>query len=147
MSQQVMTPTTDLNSPMTLIPNFTSNEFTTDEQLSLISRIAVASIGSQGTVGGLIITGIVIEYFHQISLLIIISNYFHSCSRQSAGVFLLLLVEFTCQCTLMRDSHGQIKQKRESSRNNMLNMQLVNSNLLLILHQQIVVIKCNSEFN
>jgi mitofusin 2 len=59
MSQQVMTPTTDLNSPMTLIPNFTSNEFTTDEQLSLISRIAVASIGSQGTVGGLIITGIV----------------------------------------------------------------------------------------
>lgn len=55
---QAMTPTTDLNSPMTLLPQF-NNEFTTDEQLSLISRIAAASIGSQGTVGGLIIAGIV----------------------------------------------------------------------------------------
>lgn len=55
---QAMTPTTDLNSPMTLIPQF-GGDFTTDEQLSLISRIAAASIGSQGTVGGLIIAGIV----------------------------------------------------------------------------------------
>lgn len=55
---QAMTPTTDLNSPMTLLPQF-NGEFTTDEQLSLISRIAAASIGSQGTVGGLIIAGIV----------------------------------------------------------------------------------------
>lgn len=53
-----MTPTTDLNSPMTLLPQF-NGEFTTDEQLSLISRIAAASIGSQGTVGGLVIAGIV----------------------------------------------------------------------------------------
>jgi len=43
---------------MTLLPQF-SNEFTTEEQLSLISRIAAASIGSQGTVGGLVIAGIV----------------------------------------------------------------------------------------
>lgn len=55
---QAMTPTTDLNSPMTLLPQF-NGEFTTNEQLSLISRIAAASIGSQGTVGGLIIAGIV----------------------------------------------------------------------------------------
>lgn len=67
-----MTPTTDLNSPM-LLPPF-NGDFTTDEQLSLISRIAAASIGSQGTVGGLIIAGIVsvttvklmssLTYFH-----------------------------------------------------------------------------------
>jgi mitofusin 2 len=56
---QAMTPTAnDMNSPMTLLPQF-NGEFTTDEQLSLISRIAAASIGSQGTVGGLIIAGIV----------------------------------------------------------------------------------------
>lgn len=55
---QAMTPTADMNSPMTLLPNF-NGDFTTDEQLSLISRIAAASIGSQGTVGGLIIAGIV----------------------------------------------------------------------------------------
>ena len=55
---QAMTPTTDLNSPMSLMPQF-NGEFTTNEQLSLISRIAAASIGSQGTVGGLIIAGIV----------------------------------------------------------------------------------------
>jgi len=57
---QAMTPTTDLNSPMTLLPQF-NGEFTTDEQLSLISRIAAASIGSQGTVGGLIIAGILFK--------------------------------------------------------------------------------------
>lgn len=53
-----MTPSADLNSPMTLLPTF-NGEFTTDDQISLISRIAAASIGSQGTVGGLVITGIV----------------------------------------------------------------------------------------
>jgi len=31
----------------------------TPEQLSLISRFAVSSIGSQGTVGGLVVAGIV----------------------------------------------------------------------------------------
>lgn len=68
-----MTPSADLNSPMTLIPSFNTNEFTTDEQLSLISRIAVASIGSQGTVGGLIITGIVrkFEIFLDVQLILI----------------------------------------------------------------------------
>lgn len=60
MSNPGMTPTADLTSPMTLLPLPQFNgEFTTDEQLSLISRIAAASIGSQGTVGGLVIAGIV----------------------------------------------------------------------------------------
>lgn len=53
-----MTPTADISSPMTLMPQF-NGEFTTEEQLSLISRITAASIGSQGTVGGLVIAGIV----------------------------------------------------------------------------------------
>lgn len=53
-----MTPTADLNSPMTMMPQFNS-DFATEEHISLISRIAAASIGSQGTVGGLIIAGIV----------------------------------------------------------------------------------------
>lgn len=53
-SHQAMTPSADFNSPMTLLP-----EFSTDEQLSLISRIAAASIGSQGTVGGLVVAGVV----------------------------------------------------------------------------------------
>jgi hypothetical protein len=41
---------------MCLMPN---NEIITQEQLSVISRIAVASIGSQGTVGGLLVAGLV----------------------------------------------------------------------------------------
>jgi mitofusin len=53
-----MTPSADLNSPMTLLPQF-NGDFSTEEQISLISRIAAASIGSQGTVGGLVIAGIV----------------------------------------------------------------------------------------
>lgn len=60
---QAMTPTADLNSPMNLLPSL-NGEFTTEEQLSVISRIAAASIGSQGTVGGLVVAGIVrIESF------------------------------------------------------------------------------------
>lgn len=34
----------------------------TQEQLSVISRFAVASIGSQGTVGGLLVGGLVISF-------------------------------------------------------------------------------------
>lgn len=59
---QAMTPTTDLNSPMTMLPPF-NGDFTTDEHLSVMTRIAAASIGSQGTVGGLIIAGIVRTLF------------------------------------------------------------------------------------
>ncbi|KAL7037180.1 hypothetical protein ACKWTF_009102 [Chironomus riparius] len=59
-SNHPITPSADLNSPMTLLPQF-GNEFTTEEQLSLISRIAAASIGSQGTVGGLVIAGILFK--------------------------------------------------------------------------------------
>lgn len=55
---QAMTPSADLNSPMNLLPSL-NGEFTTEEQLGLISRIAAASIGSQGTVGGLVVAGIV----------------------------------------------------------------------------------------
>lgn len=65
-----MTPTTDLNSPMTMMPSF-GTEFATEEQISLISRIAAASIGSQGTVGGLIIAGIVRKFCHQSNLALI----------------------------------------------------------------------------
>lgn len=34
-----------------------------EEQLSVISRFAMASIGSQGTVGGLVVAGLVSEHF------------------------------------------------------------------------------------
>lgn len=50
----------ELASPMSLLP---MNDFTTEEQISLISRIAAASIGSQGTVGGLVVAGIVSFHF------------------------------------------------------------------------------------
>lgn len=53
---QAITPSNELASPMSLLP---MNDFTTEEQLSVISRIAAASIGSQGTVGGLVVAGIV----------------------------------------------------------------------------------------
>lgn len=43
------------SSPMCLMPQ----SGITPEQLSLISRFAVASIGSQGTVGGLLVGGLV----------------------------------------------------------------------------------------
>jgi mitofusin 2 len=54
----MITPTTENGpqSPMCLMQN---NEIITQEQLSVISRIAVASIGSQGTVGGLLVAGLV----------------------------------------------------------------------------------------
>ncbi|KAG5680721.1 hypothetical protein PVAND_010211 [Polypedilum vanderplanki] len=59
-STQAVTPSADLNSPISLLPQF-NGEFTTEEQLSLVSRIAAASIGSQGTVGGLVIAGILFK--------------------------------------------------------------------------------------
>ena len=50
---QMMTPST----PMCLMPD---NELITQEQLSVISKVAVASIGSQGTVG-LLVAGLLLK--------------------------------------------------------------------------------------
>lgn len=50
------TPRDNPSTPLTLAP---SNSVITEEQLNIISRIAVASIGSQGTVGGLVVAGLV----------------------------------------------------------------------------------------
>lgn len=52
------TPGTD--TPLCLIPRPVGG--ITQEQLSVISRFALASVGSQGTVGGLIVAGIVRIY-------------------------------------------------------------------------------------
>uniref|UniRef100_A0A336K1Q3 CSON010945 protein n=1 Tax=Culicoides sonorensis TaxID=179676 RepID=A0A336K1Q3_CULSO len=46
------------HTPTCLVPN---NELITQEQLSLISKVAVASIGSQGTVGGLVVGGLLLK--------------------------------------------------------------------------------------
>lgn len=46
------------STPLTLVP---SNVVITEEQLNIISRIAVASIGSQGTVGGLVVAGLLLK--------------------------------------------------------------------------------------
>ncbi|XP_037950957.1 transmembrane GTPase Marf-like isoform X1 [Teleopsis dalmanni] len=52
--------TTPVNeTPLCLMP--TASSGITQEQLSLISRFAVSSIGSQGTVGGLIVAGIMLK--------------------------------------------------------------------------------------
>lgn len=48
---------TNSSQPMCLIQQSGISQ----EQLSLISRFAVASIGSQGTVGGLVVAGLVIK--------------------------------------------------------------------------------------
>lgn len=54
---QMLSPTqVGPTTPLALAP---SNVVITEEQLNVISRIAVASIGSQGTVGGLVVTGLV----------------------------------------------------------------------------------------
>lgn len=50
---QVMSPT----SPMCLMPD---NELITEEQLSVISKVAIASIGSQGTLG-LLVAGVLLK--------------------------------------------------------------------------------------
>lgn len=47
------------HTPTCLVPN---NELITQEQLSVISKVAVASIGSQGTVGGLVVGGLVRKF-------------------------------------------------------------------------------------
>lgn len=44
------------STPLTIVP---SNVVITEEQLNIISKIAMASIGSQGTIGGLVVTGLV----------------------------------------------------------------------------------------
>lgn len=54
---KLMSPSADSNTPMCLIPTTTAG--ISPEQLSIISRFAVASIGSQGTVGGLVVGGLV----------------------------------------------------------------------------------------
>ncbi|XP_037914832.1 transmembrane GTPase Marf isoform X3 [Hermetia illucens] len=57
--QNILSPvSTEVDSPMCLMPN---QQGITQEQLSMISRIAVASIGSQGTVGGLLVAGILLK--------------------------------------------------------------------------------------
>jgi hypothetical protein len=57
------------------------NDFTTEEQISLISRIAAASIGSQGTVGGLVVAGIVSTCVFSL-ILLINDNFLLSYSKQ-----------------------------------------------------------------
>lgn len=52
-----ITPTSE--TPLCLMPTNTAG--ITQEQLSMISRFAVASIGSQGTVGGLVVAGIMLK--------------------------------------------------------------------------------------
>lgn len=54
---QVMSPiANEPSTPTCLVP---TNEMLSQEQLSVISKIAIASLGSQGTVGGLIVAGLV----------------------------------------------------------------------------------------
>lgn len=56
--------------PTCLVPN---NELISQEQLSVISKVAVASIGSQGTVGGLLVGGLVsFNLFHSLTWILII---------------------------------------------------------------------------
>jgi hypothetical protein len=121
MNQHAITPSADLNSPMTLLPTQFNGEFSTEEQLSLISRIAAASIGSQGTVGGLVIAGVVslfpFEFYSRLY------NFFHPSSlKQLDGACWSPLVVFTSLFTLMNAYHGQTKPKKENSRISMSNM-------------------------
>uniref|UniRef100_A0A1A9Z3W2 Dynamin-type G domain-containing protein n=1 Tax=Glossina pallidipes TaxID=7398 RepID=A0A1A9Z3W2_GLOPL len=59
-SVQIASPITPTNeTPVCLIPTPVGG--ITQEQLSMISRIALASVGSQGTVGGLIVAGIMLK--------------------------------------------------------------------------------------
>ena len=51
--------TNEPQTPSGLVPS----SVITPEQLSFISKIAVASIGSQGTVGGLLVAGVVMIFF------------------------------------------------------------------------------------
>lgn len=57
---QMLTPNgMDTQSPLSLMP--TAGTSISPEQLSVISRFAIASIGSQGTVGGLVVGGLLLK--------------------------------------------------------------------------------------
>lgn len=115
-----MTPSADLNSPMTLLPQF-NGDFSTEEQISLISRIAAASIGSQGTVGGLVIAGIVrLPFTKNYSKVKII---YFSFLKPLAGEFWWLSAASTYLCTLMNAYRGLTRPKRGNSKSNTLGMQ------------------------
>lgn len=61
MSMQMLSPVAnEPHTPTCLVPN---NEIISQEQLSVISKVAIASIGSQGTVGGLIVAGLVRKFY------------------------------------------------------------------------------------
>lgn len=118
---QIMSPNgNEVNSPMCLIP---SNEIITQEQLSVLSRIAVASIGSQGTVGGLVVAGLVSYFiFESVMTLIIILSF--SYLKPLVGEFLLALVLFMVAFTYMNVYLGLTQLSKEHSKANMCDMQL-----------------------
>lgn len=118
---QIMSPNgNEVSSPMCLIPN---NEIITQEQLSVLSRIAVASIGSQGTVGGLVVAGLVGYFiFKSFMNMIIILSF--SYSKQLVGEFLLALVLFMVAFTYMNVYLGQTQLSKEHSKASMCDMLL-----------------------
>lgn len=59
---KMLTPTgLEPQSPMSLMPIAGGGSSISQEQLSVISRFAIASIGSQGTVGGLVVGGLLLK--------------------------------------------------------------------------------------
>ena len=60
---QILSPSAnEPTTPLCLLPQSGISQ----EQLSLISRFAIASIGSQGTVGGLLVGGLVCVLFNTV---------------------------------------------------------------------------------
>lgn len=118
----------------------------TPEQLSLISRFAVASIGSQGTVGGLLVGGFVSLPvslpFPSFRFLKIFSR---SCWKQLAGAYWSALALCMAVYISTNGCHGPTLPKSEHSRVNTFSTPPGNWNWLSISHRPIAAIKCNSK--
>lgn len=100
------------------------------EQISVISRFAMASIGSQGTVGGLVVAGFVsVKVFFQCdrlftnttlsTIFVVLCDY--SCWRPLDGAYWLALAHFMAVYTSTSDSHGIIPLKNGNSKVSVVN--------------------------
>lgn len=116
------------------------------EDWSIMSRLAVASITSQGTMGGLLVGGFVWTvgafYFPDKDLIFLfISSYW----KRSDGGWFSPPESFTAVCTFTRGWPGRTKRKKEPSRNSTLIMPPGNCDWSSIWHPPIAATKFNSK--
>ena len=95
----------------------------TPEQISTISKVVIGSIGSQGTVGGLVVAGVVSIFARFLRTFDEFQNPY-SYSKQLVGEFCLVLVLCMVACTFTKDYLGQMPLRNVHLNHNMSIMQL-----------------------